>query len=231
VLTGSQFPSGTQSTTSTSFVTVATNIYAGEWAVYNVTSGQVYEWSLCSADGGAASYDSQLTLRTTTNGALCYSDDICGDDAKIGWTATFTGQVRVKVSRYNCLTNTTNTTLRWRCASCGPPPPVGPCLTATYGQFPAATFTPGCTGTAQDITTCGYAGEYAVVNLTAGIAYTFSSSVSSDWITISNSAGTTGLVFGTSPQSYTPTSSGSYRFYTHTPTVLVALQVRAARNG
>jgi len=119
----SQFPSGTFSTTSNTFVSVATNIFAGEWARYSVTSGSTYEWSLCAADGGSASYDSQLTLRTDANPGtpICYSDDYCtGFDAKIRWTATFTGTVRVQVNVFNCGTNSTLTALVWRCASCGP---------------------------------------------------------------------------------------------------------------
>lgn len=110
-----QFPSATQSTTSSTFVTVSTVIYAGEWQRYNVTSGNTYEWSLCSSDGGSASYDSQLTLYQD-NGTtiLCYSDDNCSDDGKIQWTANFTGQVRTQVNQYNCTTNSVATTLVWR---------------------------------------------------------------------------------------------------------------------
>lgn len=87
------------------------------------------------------------------------------------------------------------------------------CLTGTL--FPSATFTPNCTGTAQNITTSGWAGEYSNVNLTAGIAYTFASSVATDYITVSDAAGTTVLVMGTTPVVYTPTTSGVHRFYTH----------------
>lgn len=112
---GSQFPSTTQSTTSSSFVTVATNIWAGEWQRYAVISGVTYEWSLCASDGGSASYDSQLTLYDDLNNQLCYSDDYCsGSDAKIAWTATYTGFARTKVNEYNCTTNSTSTTLVWR---------------------------------------------------------------------------------------------------------------------
>jgi hypothetical protein len=116
------YPTGTFSTTSTSWTTVSTCIYGGEYAYYSVTSGQTYEWSLCSADGGSASYDSQLTLWNqggTTR--YCYSDDYCGDDAKIAWTATFSGTVRVLVSQYSCANNSTCTALVWRCASCSAP--------------------------------------------------------------------------------------------------------------
>lgn len=122
---GSQYPAGTQSTTSTTFVTVVTNNYAGEYGVYNVTNGKTYEWSLCAGDGGAASYDSQLMLLNSTGATIiCYSDDYCGDDAKISWTATSTTTVRVLIAQWNCAGNATNTTVRWRCVDCGAACPV-----------------------------------------------------------------------------------------------------------
>lgn len=116
----SNYPSGTFSTTSSFFTTVSTCIYGGEFAYYSVVAGETYEWSLCSADGGSCAFDSQLTL-TSADGATayCYSDDHCGDDAKIMWTASFTGTVRVLLSKYNCADQNTCTTLVWRCASCG----------------------------------------------------------------------------------------------------------------
>jgi len=116
---GGQYPGGTQTTTLTTFVTVSATTWAGDYAVYNVTSGQTYEWTLCSGDGGAASYDSELTLLNSTGATvICYSDDYCGDDAKIIWTATSTTTVRVLISQWNCAGNATNSTIRWRCVSC-----------------------------------------------------------------------------------------------------------------
>ncbi|RYE09694.1 MAG: hypothetical protein EOP51_33265, partial [Sphingobacteriales bacterium] len=118
----SQYPTATQTTSSTAFVAIANDMYAGEFALCNVTAGVNYQWSLCSADGGNAPYDSQLSLYNgTTNVAICYSDDNCGDDAKIGWTATFTGTVKIQVTEYDCIANTTPTTLVWRTM-----PAVGP---------------------------------------------------------------------------------------------------------
>ncbi|MFH0981933.1 MAG: matrixin family metalloprotease, partial [Planctomycetota bacterium] len=114
------YPPGTHSTTSSSWTTVSTGTWAGDYAYYSVTSGSEYEWTLCSADGGVASYDSQLTLWNSGGTTkYCYSDDYCGDDAKIRWTATFSGTVRVLISEYNCLSGATDSTLRWRCSSCG----------------------------------------------------------------------------------------------------------------
>ncbi|HPH23960.1 MAG TPA: hypothetical protein PLW32_08765, partial [Chitinophagaceae bacterium] len=65
------------------------------------------------------------------------------------------------------------------------------CLTATNGLWPTATFAPTCTGTAQSITTAGYASEYSNVALTAGVTYIFSSSNAADLITISDATGAT----------------------------------------
>ncbi len=116
---GSQYPMGTFSTSSPTFVTVSTLIYAGEWQQYSVVAGTTYEWSVCASDGGNAPYDSQLTLFINDFWLgwtqACYSDDYCvGSDAKISWTATFTGNVRLRVNQYNCASNTTPTTLVWR---------------------------------------------------------------------------------------------------------------------
>ncbi|MFO0783864.1 MAG: hypothetical protein U0636_09300, partial [Phycisphaerales bacterium] len=116
-----------QSTTSNNFVSVDSHIFAGEWARYSVTAGKTYEWSFCAADGGVASYDSELTLRTDASpgSVICYSDDADGDsgaDAKIKWTATFTGVVRVQANKYPCSTNSVNSTLRWRVVPTGTPP-------------------------------------------------------------------------------------------------------------
>lgn len=91
------------------------SIWAGEYTTFNVTSGRVYHFSYCSADGATASYDSELTLRNkTTDAFIAYSDDACGDDAKIIWTATFTGQVKLVTTLYGCGTNSTNSTLRYK---------------------------------------------------------------------------------------------------------------------
>ncbi|QQS29553.1 MAG: T9SS type A sorting domain-containing protein [Sphingobacteriales bacterium] len=94
------------------------------------------------------------------------------------------------------------------------PPPSG-CLTAAYGLYPSTTFTPTCGSGAQTITTCGFASEYSNVNVVSGNSYTFSSSVATDFITISDAAGTVSYVAGTSPVNWVATYTGVARFYTH----------------
>ncbi len=89
------------------------------------------------------------------------------------------------------------------------------CTSAPFGQYPAATFNPGaCSGFNQTITTCAFTGEYSLVNLTAGTTYTFSTSVASDYITITDAA-ITPLVFGTGSVIFNCVSTGTYRFYRH----------------
>jgi PKD repeat protein len=112
----------TQSTTSTTFVSSVAGTWGGEFNTYNVTAGQTYEWSLCPTDGATVgtNTDSQLSLRRNdNNAALCYSDDFCGAHAKILWTATFTGVVRVYIHRWSCSSLSSSHTVRWRCVSCG----------------------------------------------------------------------------------------------------------------
>lgn len=95
--------------------------------------------------------------------------------------------------------------------------PVAPtgCLTATNGQYPAATFTPNCNGAVGNITTVAWLNEYSKVNVIAGTTYTFSTSVNTYFITIGNEAGTAVLASGTGSVTYTPTANGVVRFYSH----------------
>ena len=108
-----QWPANTQSTTSSSFVTVATDISGGDFAEYSVTDGTTYIWTTCDD----SDFDTQLTLSSGNCGGtnLAYNDDDCGQQSTITWTATFTGNVYVLVSKFSCKTNTTNNmTLKWR---------------------------------------------------------------------------------------------------------------------
>lgn len=87
------------------------------------------------------------------------------------------------------------------------------CLDAPNGQW--GDYTPVCFGLPEIVADISWTGEYSIVHLTAGVEYTFSSSVSTDFITISDEDGTTTLASGVSPVIWTPGTSGAYRFYTH----------------
>lgn len=89
------------------------------------------------------------------------------------------------------------------------------CLDTPNGLYPTQTFTPTCTGTAQAITTLGWAGEYSNVNVTAGEQYTFTSSIASDFITIANADATLAYTSGITPVTWTATVTGVIRFITH----------------
>ncbi|MBK7384821.1 MAG: T9SS type A sorting domain-containing protein [Flavobacteriales bacterium] len=94
-------------------------------------------------------------------------------------------------------------------------PPAG-CLTAINGQYPFSPYVPACTGSPEDVTTCGWSGEYSMVTLTSGTSYTFTSDQPGYYITISDAAGATALAAGTMPVVFMAASSGDHRFYTHT---------------
>lgn len=91
------------------------------------------------------------------------------------------------------------------------------CLTATQGLYPAATFTPAnCDGVETNtITTLAYASEYSNVNVTLGQTYTFSSSVATDFVTISADEGVTAAASGLGPLTWVSTIDGVIRFYLH----------------
>jgi hypothetical protein len=81
-------------------------------------------------------------------------------------------------------------------------------------QWPGVTFTPTCTGSPQTIDACNYAGDYAVLQLTAGTLYTFGSSISTDYFTVTTT-GNVALTQGTQPVTFTPGTTGSYRVHIH----------------
>ncbi len=93
----------------------------------------------------------------------------------------------------------------------------GQCLTDDFGQYPGAVYVPlVCDGsTPNEIAPNCWTGEYTVVALLAGNSYTFSSSVATDLVTISDEAGLASVVFAVGSVSYSPTVTGTYRFYLH----------------
>lgn len=82
------------------------------------------------------------------------------------------------------------------------------------GGFQYQNYTPTCTGNAETICSDGYAGEYDIVNLTAGNWYRFDSSNQTDIVTITDNAGLT-KTWSVATAMFKPTVSGPYRFYTH----------------
>lgn len=92
------------------------------------------------------------------------------------------------------------------------------CLTAPSGQYPGSTVTPtNCNGiTPNSIATNNWAGEYAVIQVTTGQTYTFTSSVATDYFTISTDAGLTAATQGVQPLTWVSTITGTIHLYIHT---------------
>src|SRR5690554_5916608 len=113
---GSQYPAAPQTTTSPTLSNVATCFYGGDYGRYNVTNGETYTWTTC----GDTDFDTQLSLWNTAHTtSYAYNDDACGLQSTITWTATFTGQVDVLVSKFNCNDENTCMTVQWACITCG----------------------------------------------------------------------------------------------------------------
>jgi len=96
------------------------------------------------------------------------------------------------------------------------PPPSDGCLSAPYGQWPMETYVPLCVGVDEIILDEGAAaGEYSMVQVTAGTEYVFSGSIATDFLTIGNEDGDEVLAFGTGAVTWTADADRLVRFYTH----------------
>ncbi|WP_312766671.1 T9SS type A sorting domain-containing protein [Epilithonimonas sp.] len=87
------------------------------------------------------------------------------------------------------------------------------CLSSPNGINPTTIYSPACDGTTETITTSAKTGEYSFVQLTAGKQYTFSSSVSTDFITIANETGTNIIKYGTGNVTIIATENQTVRFH------------------
>jgi hypothetical protein len=83
-------------------------------------------------------------------------------------------------------------------------------------QFPATTTVPDAAGALTVISTLNFAGDYALVTLTAGHSYRFSSSVATDHITVSTAVGSGSVAFGTQPLLYTAAATQTHFVHFHT---------------
>jgi hypothetical protein len=102
-------------------------------------------------------------------------------------------------------------------AACLNPPTSTGCTDENPGlsQWPSTTFTPSCTGTEEVITNNAWTGEYSKVALTAGVTYTFTSSIAYDYLTIADESGANIFTHGNGPVNYTPAADETVRFYLH----------------
>jgi len=101
-----QNPSNTFSTTSNGWGLVGNCMVGGNYALFDVQCGSTYEWTTCSDFGGTQAWNSELTLLDISNNIICYQDNSnrisCSSSPYLGWTATFTGQVKVLLTKTGC---------------------------------------------------------------------------------------------------------------------------------
>lgn len=134
-------------------------VQGGQYALVNVVTGNSYTFSTCTA-----TWDTFITLRNNAGGAVMgFNDDACGPtgfQSSVTWVATYTGQLRVLLDQFPCLTNALCAPLVITCAA--PPPPVtnnDPCgsiglpvntncvmqnFTSTGSTITATPGSPGC---------------------------------------------------------------------------------------
>ncbi len=90
------------------------------------------------------------------------------------------------------------------------------CYGQCYNTTSYGSLTPTCTGSNETITTAGYATEYSTITVTAGVSYTFSTSIATDFITISNTTNTVSYAWGVTPVVWVSTVTGPVRFHNNT---------------
>ncbi|OYU82350.1 MAG: hypothetical protein CFE23_01125, partial [Flavobacterium sp. BFFFF1] len=100
-----------------------------------------------------------------------------------------------------------------------------------FGVYPPNTFSPACSGAQEVISNSSWAGEFTNVTITSGKQYTFTSSVSTDYITITNSTGNTVYASGITPVTwYSGNNSGLIRYFIHTNSSCGSEEVNRTRS-
>ena len=163
------------------------SVWAGERVpIDNLVSGGVYQISTCGS-----SYDSQLTIFNSSGTTVGYNDDngpaCSGSSASLNLTASG-GIVYAQVNEYNCLTNSTNTT-----------------ISVTLISLPCSV---GAASSSQSL--CANTAMTSITHVTTGVTGITSSTGLPTGVTASYSSNTITI-------SGTPSQTGTFN-YTITPT-------------
>ncbi|WNM18307.1 T9SS type A sorting domain-containing protein [Flavobacterium capsici] len=174
---------------------IAVDSWAGDYFYVAVTSGQTYSFT--------SSVGTDYYTLSTDDGVTAVASGV----QPLTWVSNFSGNLRVHLNtNSSCGTQDAERETNVICGVA--------CLTGVL--YPSATYNvPGCNGTVYSIDPFCYAGEYSNVNVFATNAYTFSSSIATDYVTIASADGMTPLAVGLGTANYTPTTDGVVRFYLH----------------
>ncbi|HKR05363.1 MAG TPA: C10 family peptidase, partial [Bacteroidia bacterium] len=152
-----QFPANIL-TPNSSWQNVASQ-WAGEFSKYSVQNGETYTWTYCQSTAGQgydlSPYDNRLNLYNDNGTYITCVTDICGLDAEITWTATFTGNVRVQTNEYvnsgsPCNTNSINSDLYYRKINGG-----GSMPSLTFNNYQILDGTGGGSGNSNGLAEAG----------------------------------------------------------------------------
>jgi hypothetical protein len=80
-------------------------VTSGDYYTFVVAAGcmPTYTFSFCAADGGSATFDTQLTILDNTGTyANGFNDDFCGLQSHLIWTPIAAGTYRVLINTYPC---------------------------------------------------------------------------------------------------------------------------------
>lgn len=188
-----QNPLTTTTISSTAPTTITTCNNAGEYSVNNFTATGVYT---ISATGGSANY---ITITDNSNAILWQGN------SPLTVTVSTSGLYRIHINTDNACG--TESVCRTTVVT---PAPAGPCIQTS--QYPSSTVTINSNAT-TNISSCNYAGEYAVTNFTAtGVYQLNATGGSGNYITFTD-ASNTPIAFGNAPITITITSTGLYRIH------------------
>jgi len=191
-----------------------------------------FKWK-CNGEGAASDWDNLKVFVSTTTPTAGTANAAAAQVGATWYNLQTTWQTATITLPASLAGTTANLIFQWKSDASGaynPPAAIDDVtLTTDIGSitgsgcisntslYPSTTFTPACTGLTETITTAGYATEYSMVDVTAGQTYTFSTDISTDYLTIANGAGgTPTYAFGTTPVVWTATVTGAVRFYNNT---------------
>lgn len=83
-----------------------------------------YVFSFCAAQGGSASYDTQISILDNAGSLIASNDDACGLQSSLTWTPPAAGTYRILINRFSCTTGGGPATLAYNVST--PPPPTNP---------------------------------------------------------------------------------------------------------